>query len=487
MPDRRGVSGAFQGLGEGLSQVGTVMINEQLRERQAKRQLLSTLIKDYSDRVAKGELDPEQAEEAMRLQGAKVPKGYFTSVAPSVTDRLSAVLSGIESADTLSKVPSATGVATTMKAKRVPLITPGPIDPASGRNASTLSPELQTALDVRGEKRRSFPAVRVPGIYNPTTGATEEQFVPAIDATQARTFQTAPTPEQAGYNKAAELSTQLTRESELGIPEEQGRQMVRKSNVERPAKAADTFATTTASRRAALPFEKEMSDYTANQPQIQPIHSPDTGQETLATVRRRSGDITPLTMPAGFESGKARDIPATIADNTAGINTAEIEGVKILRQLRAMGLDRVNDPLDPRWQRFLVNTLKVAPEDLRKADMQQRIGFVNANLTRALMGSRPSQYVAQTIIQPHLPKQEMTGQQLDLVLRNVLEQAQERREQFAGTLFGIDAKTKRPLGVDRLSPSTGSYKNYLRELGVSTTLPAQFTIDQNGRLVPVRE
>lgn len=486
MPTRRGVKGAFAGLGEGLEQIGGTMMQEGVRDRQAKRQLLNQLVKDYSDRVEKGEMDPGQAEAALKMQGATVPAGYFDSVQPSVSSRLSRTLQGIEGAESLSKVPGPTSIATELKAKRVPLMNPGIINPETGESSGRLSPELDTALQTRIDKLASFPATRVSGIYDPSTGATREDFIPARESTQARSFQTSPTPEQKGFNEAAEQSTKLTRQSELGIPEEEARQFSRKAAGERGAKAADTFATIEASHRASLPFQKEMAAFTNNLPELKDFTNLDTGETQFGTVRRGSGEVRMIGGgPGGFDPGKGRQIPATIADNLAGINTAEIEGVKILRTLRKMGLQDVNDIADPRWNQFVVNVLHASPEDWNKADMQQRIGFVNANLTRALMGSRPSQYVAQTIIQPHLPKQDMTGKQLEHTLINVLQQAQERRAEFAHTLFGQDEKGQ-PRGLKRLSPSAGSYEEYQRELGIDTTQPANFTIDANGRLVPLR-
>lgn len=478
MANRRGLSGAFAGLGEGMQNIGQFIMAEGMREKQAKRSLDASLIKDYSDRVAKGELDPDQAEAAMKLQGAKVPAGYFHSVEPSVTSRLSGVLSGVESADAFNKVPSPTAIGTGMKAKRIPLIDAGPIDPETGKNSSSLSSELRTAMGVRNDKLNSFPATRVPGIYDASTGATREDFIPAREATQARSFQTSPTPNQKGFNAAEEKSTSLMRESELGVPEETARQFTRLASGERGAKAADAFATTDATHRASEPWQEHFATFTNNLPTLETVNSPVTGDESRVTVRKGTGEVRPITMPPGMEPGKAKQIPATIADNTAGINTAEIEGVKILRMLRKMGLQDSNDIMDPRWNQFVVNVLHASPEDWNTADMQQRIGFVNANLTRALMGSRPSQYVAQTIIQPHLPKQDQSFKALGHVLDNVLQQAQERRAEFAHTL-GVP--------LERLNPAGGgSYAEYQKEFGMPTPDASPMFTVVNGQLVPIR-
>lgn len=171
-----------------------------------------------------------------------------------------------------------------------------------------------------------------------------------------------------------------------------------------------------------------------------------------------------------FVNGQAREIPlpgdvigkpptgsgpklnASQQDNLAGLNTAEVEGVKVLRSLKTSGLDQSNDPTDPRWNQFVVQTLKVAPEDYNKADIQQRSAFVKAALTRGLMGGRPSQYVAE-MIQQHMPDGAMSGVQLSHVLRNVLDQSSERRKETAG-LSGVPYQS--------LKPSSGEdYESFL--------------------------
>lgn len=181
-------------------------------------------------------------------------------------------------------------------------------------------------------------------------------------------------------------------------------------------------------------------------------------QAELDRVRAAAGGFAPKT---------DKPLPSSQQDNIVSLNTAEVEGVKVLKALHGSGLNESNDPLDPRWQKFMVTTLKMAPEDWAKADIQQRTAAINAMFTRGLMGARPSQYVAQ-IIQQHLPQGEMTGKQLFHVLNNVLEQAGERRTE-------TEALTNRELG-----PKSGqTYKQWLEELGGSGA-PAQGGIPSVG-------
>jgi hypothetical protein len=176
--------------------------------------------------------------------------------------------------------------------------------------------------------------------------------------------------------------------------------------------------------------------------------------------------------------GDAKPLPSNLTDQMAGLNVAEVEGVKSLRLLDQLkqqtgGVD-VNDPIDPRWQQFMVTQLKMAPDQWQKADIQQRVAAVNAMLTRGLMGARPSQYIAQ-MIQQHLPQGDMTPAQLRHVIENVLEQAQERRMEVEG-LTGRESGS--------LSPRSGeTYDAYTKASKTATPagVPAGVKIQRGGR------
>lgn len=172
-------------------------------------------------------------------------------------------------------------------------------------------------------------------------------------------------------------------------------------------------------------------------------------------IQFSGGQAREIPMPDGLHKGTAggaRPLPYQAASNVAAMNTAEVEGVKVLKGLHQVGLDTSNDPADPRWEKFVVTTLKVAPSDFTKADIQQRTAYVQAALLRQLMGGRPTQYIAQ-MIQQHLPEGSMSGMQLSHVLSNVLEQVGEQRGELKTMLPGV------------VEPSTGqTYKQYLAEL-----------------------
>lgn len=492
---RRGFAIGMQQLGNTLTELGVRgQQQEKIDERQAQG-FLDQMIRDVEDKVASGALEPEAGVSILRNHG--IPEGAarqaLGGVAPSTSKRLEGVLGGVEKAKTFADVPSPTSLATEMKSQRIPLMSFGKIDPTTGKNDSTLSPELQRGLDLRNEKEQ-----RIVQGTTPTTGQTEynqnigamqrgpdQRFNPITQKfdTFGEPTQISPTPQQAGFNKAEETRSQLQNEQATGVPTMRGQAKSAETIAQIPGDVAHTTAVTTAAGQANLPFQKAMAQY-ANElaqgnMQLTTINDPKTGEDQLMLVNKR-GEMIPVQMPEGMAAGRTRQIPATIADNTAGINAAEIESVKILRALRKTGLDRSNDPLDPRFNQFLVNTLRIAPKDLEKGDMQQRIGFVNATMTRALMGSRPSQYVAKEIIQPHLPQQNMTGAQLARVLTDVLQQAGERRNEFAHTLG---------LPIERLAPQDpNSYANFLKEAGTPTSAPATLTLDpKTGQLVPIRK
>ena len=178
----------------------------------------------------------------------------------------------------------------------------------------------------------------------------------------------------------------------------------------------------------------------------------------VVKVNTLTGEVSPVRMPGGTgpqlkpPPSAAKPLSFQAASQVGSLNTAEVEGVKVLRALHESGLDTSNDPLDPRWNKFVVTTLKIAPNDFNKADIQQRTAFINAALTRQLMGGRPSQYIAQ-MIQQHMPQGEMSGQQLTHVLTNVLQQAGEQRAELKNMMPGVK------------EPASGqSYADYLSEI-----------------------
>lgn len=162
-------------------------------------------------------------------------------------------------------------------------------------------------------------------------------------------------------------------------------------------------------------------------------------------------------MKEAYERAKQTNakLPVSEVERMANLNVAEQEGVKVMRALQLNGLSQSNDPVDPRWQKFVAGTLKMEPGEMDqfKGDMQQRTAAVQALVSRSLMGGRPSQYVMELMLQ-HLPDGAMTGAKLYNVLNNVMTQTQEQYE-------GISRLSGVP--VEKIKPQKNSYDQFVTE------------------------
>lgn len=298
-----------------------------------------------------------------------------------------------------------------------------------GMNRAGDNPQIAALMQQAKLKRDQQMALLKPetvsGVFNPFTGASETKIIPGAQALGGGSFQTAPTTEQA---------ISIANRTEAGT---------------RPEKVKTQGAEAGAREAASAPYHPEL-------------------------LYNESGDITPFVMgpggpkqqdmPPGYSknnptAGENGNLPQTMVDQVATINTAEVEGVKILAALKQSGLDQSNDPLDPRWQRFLAGTLKVSSDQVN-SDIQQRTAFVKAAIIRSLMGGRPSMYVAK-MYEQHIPDGAMSGSKLKQVLTNVLQQGSERR----GELSNVSG---RPLN----GPSTGqSFEQWMAGPGKEVVDP----------------
>lgn len=221
----RVIGTALASMLEGLGRYGVQQSQQHaIDERQARGAEATTqreLLMKVMEEIRKGETDPEAGTETLKRMGIPVPAGAFESMGPSVSTRLSGVLGGMNKASSVDQVPSPTSMATEMKAKRVPLLNPGTIDPASGKSSAALSPELSTALGERESKLGSFPAQKV-SEYDPELMAKVDRMIPAREMGQARTFQQEPTPTQAATRTASEQGTLAKLRASMGIPEQEG-------------------------------------------------------------------------------------------------------------------------------------------------------------------------------------------------------------------------------------------------------------------------
>lgn len=474
----------------------TEKANQRIAKRQADESARTeerTLRKDYSDRVIRGEMDPEQAQRAMTLAGHPVSQGFFDSVQPSLDTETANVVKGISGTKSYSDLPSEAGLNASMPRRLAPLVESN--IPLKFQDTSTDTPPMdqpdphaQRISQALYAKRRALAGagpISESTSVDPTSGAPQriaQQYNPLTESMKTLSTQaTGPGAEQSGVldalKKLAGEKTDLTG----GGPEIRGEGKNRETNVTEPL--------------TLLNLDKELNVRDAHQRRNATFaHSLTAGNEALTTVtihdaagneipavlNKKTGEITPGQIPEGMKGGKPARLTQQQQTTQTDLNTAEVEGVKLLEQLHATGLDKSNDPGDPRWTKFLVNNLKVAPADAAKGSAQWSAAYINATLSRTLMGGRPSQYIAE-LMQPHLPQQGMSGMQLANVTRKVLGTVDGKRQELAGV-------SKVPL--DQLTPKSGKSFNQYRTESEGIPAPSgvkpMFTIDANGNLVPVK-
>jgi hypothetical protein len=213
-------------------------------------------------------------------------------------------------------------------------------------------------------------------------------------------------------------------------------------------------ATAAATKAAEAPYQTPMMLYDES-------GAPTPVRFALDAQGKPVASVVP-GLPAGLTKTAPRKLGATEVDKVSSLNNAEVETVKVLKLLHDTGLDKSKSLSDPRWRSFMMTSLQMAPDDLRKGDITQRTQAVQAILLRQLMGGRPSQYVAE-IIKPHLPDANMTGELLAHNLKNVMEQVGQYRaeiEHLAGQQPG------------KLSPTSGmTYQQYLDSLQQAQAAP----------------
>lgn len=151
------------------------------------------------------------------------------------------------------------------------------------------------------------------------------------------------------------------------------------------------------------------------------------------------GDSVPVrfgpkgaTVVPGLPPGLTRQQPPKLAptqmSDLALSNEAEVQGVKVLSQLHNLGLDQSNDPTDPRWTQFVSSTLKMAPGDIERTDINQRVAYIRAAIQRSLQGGRGGKWLAEEYGK-HLADPQQSGELLTHILTNSLEEnAGKRRE-----------------------------------------------------------
>lgn len=367
--------------------------------------------------------DPAFAARA-RQQGMKSIAGVPIDVAiPTDAETANTVAAPIEKAKTLADLPTIEGIAQDFRGQpgsQIKPEQPAQTDPRTGLNLAKPSP-IGDLMAIRQAKEKSIiaglPNETVTGVYNPDKRITETRIVPGSEARKGQTFQTSPNPTDAGVNKGT--AALAAAPGEAGAQDVMTPGLVKRAGQEAGARSA------------------------AEAPYAQPQYFTDDNNNLVALKSGPKGIQQVPGMPTGLHKGTGVKLTQSQVESVASINTAETEGVKILDALHKTGLDKSNDPMDPRWAKFVVSTLKMAPADWQKADIQQRTAFVQASVLANLVKGRPNKYIAE-IYNQHVPQGNMTGQQLAHVLVNVLQQGSEKRDEYAN-LTGVPVKP--PVGA----------------------------------------
>lgn len=253
------------GLGGGLEDVGQGLLRRNLSEQASARVSQRELVKDATDKVASGSWEPDQAEQALTMQGIRVPHGYFRTLQPSVESGLQKVIGGVNKADTFQSVEGPAALASEPSVKRLPLrlgkfdspaqdFTGEPPTPEipqpegfddtesttpdktlASTQMQQFSPEFNNLLKIRNEKLDSFAPKEVQGVD--ANGVKNTQFVPSRpDSLTGRSFQMEPTGAQTGRQLSNKDLSQQIGNNEGGLPKLKGEAFVDQENVERPAK-----------------------------------------------------------------------------------------------------------------------------------------------------------------------------------------------------------------------------------------------------------
>lgn len=358
--------------------------------------------------LSSGALKPDALTEGSR---AILSKRYnMDKLVPTDADQTNKVVAGFSKAGSLSDLPTQEEAVAGQQAATHPIRPPGMPAFLPGQASDNSAQQedvgnLIKTLRARNSREDTL-QMQVPSKpirqFDEKTGQETEHYVPenqlaGVTSQLGRTNQGEAT--RQGGITGAEEDAKLDPTRVKGRVREAGQTAGAQAAAQAPYKSPDIL------------YDKEQGDAHA--------------------FRFGPGGAQELTLPPGM-GGKTPPKPLTAGqvDQLASIGTAETEGVKILQQLKQLGLDKSNDPMDPRWQKFVVGTLGMAPGDFAKADIQQRTAFVNAKVLSNMMKGRPSKYLAE-LYQQHTPKGEQTGMQLSHVLNNVLGQGVSTREELA--------------------------------------------------------
>lgn len=417
MANRQGLGARIAGGAfEGLEALGGALTQDAMRRRQSQQITVRELLKDYTDKVMKGELEPDQAEHSMTQQGYDVPKGYFHNLQPSAETGLGKIVAGLTKAQSPQEVEGTTAMASEPVVKRLPMrlgkmqsasqpFTPEGSDEPQQTLASTqmqpTSPEFNRLLQIRDEKLNAFPPKEVADVDE--NGVKRTQFVASRpDQLTGRSFQGEPTPEQAGRNLATRDLTQQRASNEGGLPQLLGEAFNTREGVERGAKVETARQSASATAQAGVDVSTNPKNVQAEARKAAVMADASTRARLIAersgippeiannfintTATGRSYAYIPPEIPSA-ERRVALDTLVTPSD-------ANPKGVKIVNkdQMQALAaLDKARADYDALMNRFEGHLSKNA-EGRPLSMLQNKIGVylqTDPELVAALATSFP--------------------------------------------------------------------------------------------------
>lgn len=206
MPARRGISGGLSATGDVLQLILRNRLARRGAEDQAGLQDFYERGRKADELIASGKLEANDRERFIR--------GQYEG--PSVSSRLASVIEPITKAPAFEQVPGESTLETNTAAAGLPTRYPkgfNPVHPEQTTDwTSVETPELQQVKAARRAKMESFPPTaideEVPTGPGAATTMPQRRYVSSNPETlTGQTFQTKPTPAQAGANQRETLMT----------------------------------------------------------------------------------------------------------------------------------------------------------------------------------------------------------------------------------------------------------------------------------------
>lgn len=409
----------LRGLGEGLSDVAELLLKSRLQRQnteyesnligQRQRELAQqNALSKILDRVSTSPAFATRLQRAGVEDVSGVPTDLFV---PTDQELANPTIKDITSADSLEKLGPKEGAFEKYRANSV----------ANGRGITELTP-LTNLLNTYDAQKGQIEANTAANIQNEGYKAENTAYGTSVGQNRAAN-ENQP---DVLRRKAEDLwneGFQKNGMADMFLPDE-----IRRTNESERGTRGERVRTA-----GQISGAQAGATAAASDPFKAPSESFDTsGNSHFVKWNPVTKKMDEIQAPPGL--GRApRQLPATEVERLTNLNTAEIEGVKLLQDLHKSGLEQSDNPLEPRFEKLLAKLGVSSPGSVDMGNQQQRVAFVNAIMLKGLMGGRPSQYVAQ-LIEQHLPKGQMTGRKLYQVLNDTLTEGVTQRVNMGGVL-----------------------------------------------------